>query len=78
MANYSSLGVFIYLTAFISAVVGQESIDPYNTPYYSRNVGIGILICFFPLLLFIVVVNLLGWVSRASNRTVHNVQTAHI
>jgi len=35
--------------------------EPYDTPYYGRNLALAIIICFFTLIVFIVVVNLMGY-----------------
>jgi len=37
--------------------------DPYDTPYYGRNLALAIVTCFFTLFVFIFIVNFLGFLS---------------
>jgi uncharacterized membrane protein len=75
MANYILCGWLVYISSMISSAFAQaESIDPYNTPYYSMYTGLAILICFVPLIIFIIVVNVVGFSlsvgrSAAANRS---------
>jgi len=48
-------------------VVGYE---PYDTPFYGRNLALAIFICFFTLIVFIVVVNFSGFLFGQGSRPV--------
>jgi len=54
--------------------------EPYDTPYYGRNVVLAILICFFTLVVFIVFVNLMGYLFGLGTfaRRSPNTRTAQI
>jgi len=42
--------------------------DPYSTPFYGRNFGLAILICFFVLVVFIAAVNFIGFLIGQGSR----------
>jgi len=42
--------------------------EPYDTPYYPRNVAIAVVVCFFALISFILIVNLIGFVIGTASR----------
>jgi len=42
--------------------------NPYDTPYYGRNVAIAVIMCFFVLVAFIFIVNLIGFLLGHGGR----------
>ena len=62
--------VLYYIACCVLWLTGYE---PYDTPYYGRNLAIAIIFCFFTLFALIFIVNIIGYLIGAGSRS-RNVQ----
>ena len=58
----------IYMLYYKYAALWFVGYEPYDTPFYPRNVAIAVIVCFFVLITFILIVNLIGFVIGTASR----------
>ena len=74
----SAMKSFVLRTYWVLLSGLSAGYDPYETPYYARNVALAVLTCFFTLVVFIVLVNFIGFLIGGGQRPVQQTRTAQI